>query len=105
MKKSISMIGCSVVLFVLAGCASLEERSQELRLGMTKESAVKVLGSGYSVAAARVEGDGSAVSVIKYSESKKPDFFLYFRDNKLAQWGDTEVLKAMPPASVKEVQK
>jgi len=98
MKTTYITIVCSLALLALAGCSSLEKRSQKLQLGMTQAAAVKVLGSDYTVVAARVEADGSPVSVLKFSESKKQELFLYFRKDKLAQWGDAEALKAMPPA-------
>jgi uncharacterized protein YcfL len=98
MKRSLTIIVCSLALLAFVGCSSLEKRSQKLQLGMTKEAAISLLGSDYTTVAARTEADGSAVSVIKYSEKKKADFFLYFRQDKLAQWGDASALSAMPPA-------
>ena len=93
---------CSLAVLALAACSSLAKRSQKLQLGMTKEAAIKALGSDYSVVAAREEPDGGPVSVLKFSEGKKKELFLYFRKDKLAQWGDAEALKAMPPASSKD---
>ena len=101
MKKSLTTIVCTIALLTLSACSSLEKRSQKLQLGMTKEAAVELLGSDYSVVAARVEADGSPISVLKFSEGKKQDLFLYFRDEKLAQWGDSAALQAMPPGSTK----
>ena len=98
MKAFFTTIVCSVALLDLAGCSSLAERSQKLQLGMAKDAAVNLLGSDYSVVAARMDADGSAISVLKYQEDKKQDLYLYFRNDKLAQWGDMTVLKAMPKA-------
>jgi hypothetical protein len=99
MKTYFTTIVCSIALLSLAACSSMEKRSQKLQLGMTKDAAVELLGSDYSVVAARVEADGSPVSVLKFSEGKKKELFLYFRNNKLAQWGDAAALQAMPPAA------
>lgn len=98
MSTALTVIVGSLAVLVLAGCSSLEKRSQKLQLGMSQAAAIKVLASDFSVVAARVEADGSPVSVLKFSESKKRELLLYFRQDKLAQWGDTEALKAMPPA-------
>lgn len=101
MKKFYTTILCCAALLALAACSSLEKRSQKLQLGMSKANAIKALGSDYTVVAARAEADGSPVSVLKFSEGQKEELFLYFRNEKLAQWGNTEVLKAMPPGSGK----
>ena len=77
----------------------MEKRSQKLQLGMTKDAAVKLLGSDYSIAAARLEPDGSPVSVLKFKADKKQDLYLYFRNDKLTQWGDITLLQSMPPAA------
>ena len=82
----------------LAGCASTESRSQKLTLGMSREDATNLMGSDYSTVAARVEPDGTPVSVIKYEQERKDPLYLFFRQDKLVQWGDTSVLKAMPEA-------
>src|SRR5262245_58636013 len=98
MKKSFTMIVCAVALLAVAGCSSLEKRSQKLQLGMTNAAAVNLLDADYTTVAARVDADGTDVSVLKYPEKNKQDLFLYFRQNKLVQWGDASVLNAMPPA-------
>ena len=100
MKKFFTLIVCSLALLVLAACSSIEKRAQKLQLGMSKEAAIEVLRSDYTVVAARVEADGSPISVLKFPGSKKKkDLFLYFRKEKLTQWGDTDALNAMPPAA------
>ncbi|HAB19562.1 MAG TPA: hypothetical protein PLX89_17545 [Verrucomicrobiota bacterium] len=99
MKQFINIVVCTITLLALAACSSVESRSQKLQLGMTRAAAVKVLGSDYTVVAARVDPDGSPVSVLKYRGDKKQDLFLYFRKDKLVQWGDTEALQNMPETS------
>lgn len=98
--KYFTTIAGILTLLLLAACSSLEQRSQKLELGMTKETVIDTLGTDYSVAAARVEIDGSPVAVLKYRHKKETPIYLYFRNDKLVQWGDTQVLKAMPPAAV-----
>ena len=83
----------------LTGCASTESRSQKLTLGMSFADATGLMGSDYSAVAARVEAAGAPLSVIKYELKTKEPLYLFFRQDKLVQWGDTSVLKAMPEAS------
>ena len=83
----------------LAGCSSIDSRSQKLALGMSRADATQLLGSDYSTVAARVEPDGSRVGVLKYELKKKQPLFLYFREDKLVQWGDASVLSAIPDAA------
>ncbi len=99
MKKFCALIICSVALLILAGCSStMEKRSQQLQLGMDRKSCVDIIDTDYAVVASRLEADGSPVAVMKFHKKKQPDLYLYFRNNKLVQWGDVDVLKAMPPA-------
>jgi len=84
-------------MIVLTACASsLSSRAQDLRLGMTLEEATGVVGSGYTTVAARVTTDGQ-VQAIKYTDKKTGDLVLYFKNDKLVQWGDLDILKQIPP--------
>jgi uncharacterized protein YcfL len=98
MKKYLTPIVCTLTLLALVSCSSIETRSQKLQLGMAKTAAIKTLDSDYTVVAARVDADGSSVTVLNFPIEKKKDLYLYFRNDKLAQWGDTGVLDAMPSA-------
>jgi uncharacterized protein YcfL len=101
MKKYLTPIIGTLTLLALVSCSSVETRSQKLQLGMTKTTAIKTLNSDYSIVAARVDTDGSSVSVLKYPMEDKKALYLYFRNDKLTQWGDTGLLDAMPPAPAK----
>ena len=96
MKKYIPILGCFLLAVILAGCSSLKSRSQELKLGMSKEQAIKLLDEEFSVVAARQESDGSSVEVIQFEEKGATPLVLYFRDGKLIQWGDTSALGNLP---------
>ncbi len=80
------------------GCSSLESKQRKLQLGMTKQQATALLGSDFTVVGARVDPSGKPIEVISYAEKRKEPLLLYFRDNSLVQWGDSEVLKNMPAA-------
>ena len=101
MKKYITPIVCTLTLLALASCSSIETRSQKLQLGMAKTDAIKTLDSGYTIVAARMDTDGSSVSVLNFPIKKKNGLYLYFRNDKLTQWGDVGVLDAMPSAPAK----
>lgn len=62
---------------------------------MTLEEATDAVGSGYVTVAAREQG-GSQIHAIKYKGGDGNDLFLYFKDDRLIQWGDTDVLNAIP---------
>jgi hypothetical protein len=100
MKNIRTIVICSIALLVVAGCSStLEKKSQGLHLGMGKQTCIDTLGKHYAVVASRMEPSGTPVSVLRFREPKQDDLFLYFRNDKLVQWGDIEVLKGMPPAA------
>ncbi len=95
MKRILLFIFFCAVL-CLAGCSTLDSRTQDLKLGMTKEQTVKQLGKDYRTVGARQSSTDGAVEVIKYVDGDFGDLFLYFRDGKLVQWGDTKVMDDIP---------
>ncbi len=95
MKKLLSLT-IVALLFIAAGCSSVESRSQKLHLGMTFQQATDLVGSDYTVAAARMDPQNVPIKVIQYDQKKKGPLYLYFRSNSLVQWGDVSVLNAMP---------
>ena len=97
MKTSFVTVLCAALLLALAACSSMAKKSQNLRLGMTQQEVVQVLGSDYSTVAARTEPDGTPVAVLKFTEKKAAPLYLFLRKDKLVQWGDTDVLRSMPP--------
>jgi hypothetical protein len=96
MKNTLCTLLMAATLLCFWGCTSMESRSQKLQLGMTKTDAVELMGTDYSTVAARIETDGTPIAVLRYELKKNRPLFLYFRQDKLVQWGDTEVLNAMP---------
>lgn len=98
MKSILQVVLIVAALFSLSGCSSIQSRSQKLHLDMTKSAAIELMGSDYTTVAAREEPDGTSVSVLQYQLKKNQPLFLYFRQDKLVQWGDVSVLNAMPPA-------
>jgi hypothetical protein len=96
MKTALRSVVLSLTAFLLVGCGStIQGRSQKLSLGMTRQEAIKVMGKDYVTVAARAE-QGNKVEVIQYADKKSDPLFLYFRDDDLVQWGDTQVLGNMP---------
>jgi hypothetical protein len=96
MKAFIPLLLIVTASLWLTGCASTESRSQELKLGMSQADVTQIMGSDYTTVAARLDADGTPVSVIKYELNRKEPLFLYFRQDKLVQWGDTSLFKALP---------
>jgi hypothetical protein len=101
--KTISRLLSTALLAALlallaTGCASLDKRTQRLALGMSKDQATSLLGSGYKLVGARETVDSRKAEVIRYDDPKYGELLLYFRDNKLVQWGDIRILDNMPDA-------
>jgi len=96
MKRSILALLASAALVALAGCASIEKRTQKLSLGMTKDQATSLLGKGYKTVGARESVGTRKVEVIRYDDKEYGELLLYFRDGKLIQWGDIRVLENVP---------
>ena len=85
-----------VALILLAGCASIEKRTQKLSLGMTREQATNVLGNDFRTVGARESSGSHKIEVIEYNDAEYGELLLYFRDGKLVQWGDIRVLENVP---------
>lgn len=96
MKSPFPFVPCLAALFLLAGCGSLDTRTQKLNLGMSKTQATALLGDDYKTVGARQTPDASNAEVIRYDDPKSGELLLYFRDNKLVQWGDLRILDDMP---------
>ena len=96
MNIFLKMLALVLIATSLVGCASLQSKTQKLELGMTKQQTTDLLGDDYMAVGARAHTDGKTLEAIKYHDEKTGDLYLYFSDGKLVQWGDTEVLKAMP---------
>jgi hypothetical protein len=96
MKFSLVVLSALVALASLTACSSsLESKSKKLTLGMNRAQVIKALGSDYAPVAARTETDGKKVEVLRFGKEDE-GFYTYFRDGELVQWGDTNVLKAIP---------
>ncbi len=63
---------------------------------MPKSKAIKVVGHRHITVAARKEGTGQRLEVLKFEDKKGGEIFGYFRDGKLVQWGDQAALANMP---------
>lgn len=63
---------------------------------MTKDQTVSLLGRDYKTVGARETPDARKIEVIRYDDPKYGELLLYFRDNKLVQWGDIRILDNMP---------
>jgi uncharacterized protein YceK len=98
MKHLLQSLAVVIVIAVLTGCSSVSSRTQKLQLGMSKADAIKIIKTDHSIAGARRDAAGQDVEVLKFEGDNKSDLFLYFRDDKLVQWGDQSVLQNMPKA-------
>ena len=67
---------------------------------MSKDAVTSLLGSNYVTVGAREDADQKNVEVIRY-QKKEETLFLYFREQKLVQWGDISILNNIPPANTR----
>ena len=99
MNGRLSAALISLLLLALTACSSMDSRTRKLQLGMSRAQVVKILGSDYTVAGAKKDGEGSALEVLRFGEKKDPGLFLYFNNDQLVQWGDNQVIQNMPGAN------
>ncbi|MDE1172038.1 MAG: hypothetical protein PW734_12665 [Verrucomicrobium sp.] len=84
------------VVLVLTACASFTQQTQKLSLGMSTAQVKDILGGNYTVLASRYGQDGRPS---EFWQFRNPDsgqlFSIYFKDDKLVQWGSPDALKNM----------
>jgi hypothetical protein len=87
----------SVLAAVIASCATMSEKVNTLQLGMSTTQVKGILGTNYVVKAAKTNSQGQKVELWEYKEDKNSDpYWIFFRDDKLVQWGTPESIKALP---------
>lgn len=77
-----------MALYLFLGCAG---RLMDLHLGMTKSDVVSKIGKPVSARGSITNKHGQVVEVWEYWFYKGPqpaDYWLYFVENKLVQWGE-----------------
>jgi hypothetical protein len=89
-KPTILVLTVLAALLV-AGCKTPAKHVKDLRLGMTPEEVEDVMGKPYTIRAAKVFEDGQTQSIWEYLARfaiNPKDYWLYFENGKLVQWGE-----------------
>lgn len=102
---------CYLVLFLVVmaslGCSSLPGKIKKLELGMTPEQVKDTAGEPYAIRAAKVYDDGHTEEVWEYlaNFSLYPkDYWIFFENAKLVQWGEPGDFAGSRLQAVKEYQ-
>jgi hypothetical protein len=93
MKKFTVLILHAFVIVLLSSCVAYtavhmtSSNMNKIELGMSKEQLTQILGSTYTIAEKRVEGD-KAIEVLSYRELYDNDeFYMFvFKNDKLEKW-------------------
>lgn len=87
----ILMLLVGLMMLAGLGCATTPRKVKKLELGMTPEQVKDAAGDPYAIRAAKVYEDGHTEEVWEYISRfaiNPKDYWLFFKDGKLVQWGE-----------------
>lgn len=93
-KEILVKVGGSFVLLcaiVASGCGTPSSKMARLRLGMTPEEVVEVIGKPTTIRAAKVYEDGQTQMVWEYLSGlsiRPKDYWVFFENDRVVQWGE-----------------
>lgn len=90
MKKLIQLVVAGVLVMAVTGCSSPAKKTKEVRLGMTPEEVLDVMGKPTTIRAAKVYEDGQTQAVWEYVQTfaiNPRDVWIFFENDKAVQWG------------------
>ena len=88
------MIPAMALMVALAACASFNDKTNSLRVGMTADQVRSELGSGYSKKMSQYSADGKPIEMWEYTAPEGQEkYWFYFKDGKLAKWGTPQALQ------------
>ncbi|PVH26166.1 outer membrane protein assembly factor BamE domain-containing protein [Sphingobacterium corticibacter] len=103
MKKIYLSVIVLLGIFLLSGCATYRQQLAlnmfDVRLGMTREQVVEILGRPSMVVSAYTEENGDLIEVLEYVRSETNSLteqvearpiWTYFVNNELFEWGPGE---------------
>jgi len=83
---------------VLSACSTPSQRIAGLRLGMSSDEVMDTMGRPYAIRAAKLFDEGnfqevweyipSVFSVALFADRYDKDYWIYFNDGRLVQWGE-----------------
>lgn len=89
--KFFVQLGVAVAMVVvLVGCASPARKIKDVRLGMTPDEVLDVMGKPTTIRAAKVYEDGQTQQIWEYIQRfalEPRDFWIFLENDKVVQWG------------------
>jgi hypothetical protein len=89
-KVCLQILMAGILVVALAGCASPAKKTKEIRLGMTPDEVLDVMGKPTTIRAAKVYEDGQTQAVWEYVQAfaiNPRDVWIFFENDKAVQWG------------------
>lgn len=98
MKNKLLYLFLIGIVFVLAaGCGSTADRINRLSVNMHKDEVRALFGKLFTAKASKVDGKGNVLDLWEYYEPKsKTTYQIFFRNERISQWGKREELKTFP---------
>lgn len=90
MKPSV-LVMIVLTAVMVAGCKLPARHVKDLRLGMTPDEVLDVMGKPYTIRAAKVFEDGQTQECWEYLSRLAlvpKDYWIYFENGKMVQWGE-----------------
>lgn len=90
MKFCFHVLVAGLLAVTLIGCASPAKKIKDVRLGMTPEEVLDVMGKPSTIRAAKVYEDGQTQQIWEYVQRfalEPKDFWIFLENDKVVQWG------------------
>src|SRR5690606_28081743 len=89
----------SAIIFLLGSCAlnyisfNANQDMRRIRLGLTQEEVVDIMGKLYKNAGARVNDGGKLEEIYTYTSPTQDEYHLVFEDKILVEWYKTRLVE------------
>ncbi len=95
--KMISFFVIIILALGLSGCGGVGQKINRLSISMSKDEVRGLIGSNFVAKGSKVDPDGNVLDLWEITDTKtKSTYQIYFLNDKVSQWGNSEDLKAFP---------
>ncbi len=96
-RKLLSLILVTVIVLSTTGCGSLADRINRISIDMDKADIKALFGKSFTVSASKVDNEGNILELWEFYDKKaKATYQIYFRNDKVSQWGKRGDLQTFP---------